>query len=241
MITCCDIESLLVELTDTTGASDLIITVGKPPQLRIHNEVIELDYTTLTAEDTEEYCLALMNDDQKNRFKEEKEIDIAVSNSRMDRYRVNIYLQRDTMAMVVRAVSADIPRLADLGLPRVVEKLAQLTSGMVLVTGPTGSGKTTTVAALVDQINRARCCHIMCIEDPIEFLHAHKLASVSQREVGSDTISFGEALRRVLRQSPDVVVIGEMRDRESAQAAITLAETGHLTLGTLHTRGSVAR
>ena len=238
MLTCCDIESLLLELSATDGASDLIVTVGQPPQLRVHNEVVALDHPSLTAEDTEQYCLALMSEEQIKRFREEKEIDIAMSKSGLGRYRVNIYQQRGTMAMVVRVVSSKIPTFDELHLPPVVRDLARITRGLVLLTGTTGSGKTSTVASLVDHINRTRRCHIVCIEDPIEFLHSHQLASVSQREVGGDTASFGEALRRVLRQSPDVIVVGEMRDKESAQAAITLAETGHLILGTLHTRGA---
>ncbi len=234
------VDIFLAALSETEGASDLLITVGKPPQLRIHNEIIPLDYPDLTPEDTSEFCLSLLSEERAKRFKEEKEMDTSASLPGRGRFRINMYLQRGSMAMVVRVIAENIRSFKELCLPDSVAKMADLHSGLVLFTGPTGTGKSTTVAAIVNYINHNRRCHIVCIEDPIEFIHTHSQSTVDQREVESDTNSFEEALRRVLRQSPDVILIGEIRDRVSAQAAITLAETGHLTLATLHTRGAVA-
>lgn len=239
MNACCTSEDCLRALAETRGASDLLITVNRPPQLRVHNEIVPLDYPVLTREDTEYLCTSIMGEEQLNRFKEEKEADMSLSLTGVGRFRVNVFRQRGSMAMVVRVVSERIPTFDDLVLPQIVRDLASLHRGLVLFTGPTGTGKSSTVAAIVNEINSTRACHIVGIEDPIEFIHPHIKATVNQREVGSDTHSFQEALRRVLRQAPDVVVIGEMRDRVSAQAAITLAETGHLTLATLHTRGAI--
>ncbi|KPK77778.1 MAG: hypothetical protein AMJ79_02155 [Phycisphaerae bacterium SM23_30] len=234
------IDKFLAALSETDGASDLLITVGKPPQLRVHNEIVPLDYPVLTPEDTRELCLSLLNQERTKRFELEKEMDTSASLRGYGRYRVNIYQQRGSLAMVVRIIAERVKSFEELGLPASVVKMADLHNGLVLFTGPTGTGKSTTVAAIVNHINCTRRCHIVCIEDPIEYIHAHDLSTVDQREVESDTCSFDEALRRVLRQSPDVIMIGEIRDRASAQAAITLAETGHLTLATLHTRGAVA-
>jgi len=236
----CDVDELLARLSLTEGASDLLITVGKPPQLRIYNEIESLGYPPLMPADSKRLCMSVLNEEQAERFQADKEIDISISRSGSGRYRVNIYQQRGSLAMVVRVVSMNIPSFESHGRPDIVRDLAELRRGLVLLTGPTGTGKTTTVAALIDHINRTRSCHVICIEDPIEYVHAHKKATVDQREIGPDTISFGAALRTVLRQSPDVIVVGEIRDADSAQAAITLAETGHLTLATLHTRGAVA-
>lgn len=232
-------EGILEEFANTAGGSDLLITVGKPPQMRVHNEIESLDYPELTPADTEHLCMALLGEEKKARFFADKEIDLSLSLSGVGRFRVNAYFQRGSVAMVIRAVSERIPTFDDIDLPDTVRSLAELQAGLLLFTGPTGTGKSTTVASIVNHINHTRRCHIVSIEDPIEFIHPHAKSTVDQREVGSDTFSFQEALRRVLRQSPDVVVIGEMRDLESAQAAITLAETGHLTLATLHTRGAV--
>jgi twitching motility protein PilT len=230
--------AFLKDLAQTKGASDLLVTVGRPPQLRIYNEIQPLDYPPLTPDDTERLCTSILSADQRARFRAEKEIDMSLSLRGVGRYRLNIYLQRGSLALVARIVSERIPNFDDIGLPDVVRALAEVRRGLLLFTGPTGTGKSTTVAAIVNHINEVRKCHIVAIEDPIEFVHPHCQSTVDQREVGSDTASFQEALRRVLRQSPDVIVIGEMRDRESAQAALTLAETGHLTIGTLHTRGA---
>lgn len=232
-------NALLEKLTHTKGASDLLITVGRPPQFRLHNEIVSLECPVLSQEDCKDLCLSILSEEQRKRFHEEKEIDMSLSLPSVGRYRVNMFHQRGSCAMVIRAVSDRIPTFDDIDLPDYVRALAEIRRGLLLFTGPTGTGKSTTVAAIINQINLTRQCHIVGIEDPIEFIHPHLKSTVNQREVGSDTTSFAEALRRVLRQSPDVIVIGEMRDRESAQAAITLAETGHLTIATLHTRGAL--
>jgi len=234
------IHTFLTDLSQTEGASDLLITVGKPPQLRIHNEIVSLDYEKLTPNDTKEFCLLLLNEEKTRQFLLEKELDITVSLGGSGRYRVNMYQQRGSMAMVARMIPHRAKSFEELRLPQIIVHLADIPNGLILVTGATGSGKSSTVAAIIDHINQTRSCHIVTIEDPIEYIHSHDQSTVDQREVASDTNSFSEALRRVLRQSPDVVMIGEIRDRESAQVAITLAETGHLTLSTLHTRGAVA-
>ena len=234
-----NIIDLLKELARTKGASDLLITVGRPPQLRINNEIIPMNYDSLLPKDTEQLCFSVLNEDQAQRFRAEKEIDLSMLVSGSGRYRINMFQQRGWYAMVVRIVLEQVPDFESLMLPDMVHKFAMLPRGLILITGPVGSGKSTTVASMVDYINEHRRCHIISIEDPIEFVHNHKLATIDQREVGSDTNSFNEALRRLLRQSPDVIVLGEIRDRISAQAAITLAETGHLTIATLHTRGSI--
>ena len=237
-VSCC-METFLATLAQTQGASDLLITVGRPPQLRIYNEIESLDLPDLTCQDTQQLCESILSEDQKNRFEAEKEIDMSLSISGVGRYRINIFRQRNAMALVARIVSERIPTFDQINLPETVRALADIRTGLLLFTGPTGTGKSTTVASIINHINQTRKCHIVGIEDPIEFVHPHIQSTVNQREVGSDTASFHEALRRVLRQSPDVIIIGEMRDRESAQAAITLAETGHLTIATLHTRGAI--
>jgi twitching motility protein PilT len=234
-----NIIDLLKELARTKGASDLIITVGKPPQLRVNNELAAMNYEALLPKDTEQLCFSVLNEEQAQRFRAEKEIDLSMLVAGSGRYRINMFQQRSWYAMAARIVLEQVPAFEALLLPDIIHKFAMLPRGLVLITGPVGSGKSTTVASMVDYINEHRRCHIISIEDPIEFVHNHKMATVDQREVGSDTHSFNEALRRVMRQSPDVVVIGEIRDRISAQAAVTLAETGHLTLATLHTRGSI--
>jgi len=234
-----NIIDLLKELARTKGASDLLITVGKPPQLRINNDITPLNYEPLLPKDTEQLCYSVLNEEQAERFRAEKEMDLSMVISGSGRYRVNVFQQRGYCAMVVRLVLEQVPDFESLLLPDIIHKFAMLPRGLILITGPVGSGKSTTVASMVDYINEHRRCHIISVEDPIEFVHNHKLATIDQREVGSDTNSFNEALRRLLRQSPDVIVLGEIRDRVSAQAAITLAETGHLILATLHTRGSI--
>jgi twitching motility protein PilT len=234
-----NIIDLLKELARTKGASDLLITVGKPPQLRVNNELTDLNYEALLPKDTEQLCFSALNEEQAARFKVEKEIDFSMVISGSGRYRVNIFQQRNCYALVARIVLEQVPDFESLLLPDIIHKFAMLPRGLILITGPVGSGKSTTVASMVDYINEHRRCHVISIEDPIEFVHRHKKATIDQREVGTDTNSFNEALRRLLRQSPDVIVLGEIRDRVSAQAAMTLAETGHLILATLHTRGSI--
>jgi twitching motility protein PilT len=220
------IDELLRHLASTDGGSDLILTVGKPPQLKVNGEVMPVpDCAPLSAECTDELAVSVLNSEQLNRFRSEKELDLSLNLQGIGRFRVNVF---------------QVPSFPELGLPPVVEDLAKLRKGLVLFTGPTGHGKSTSVAAVVDYINRNRACHIISIEDPIEYVHRHARSVVEQREVGLDTGSFHAALRRILRQAPDVIVIGEIRDHESAQVAITLAETGHLIIATLHTSGSIA-
>ncbi len=234
-------EDLLAELARIKGGSDLIVTVGKPPQFKVHGEVGSVfGCDVLTPQTAEELCLSVLSEEQIKRFRREKELDLSLDVEGVGRFRVNIFMQRGAVAMVCRIVMDKVPGFTALGLPPVIEELAKLRKGLVLFTGPTGHGKSTSVASIVDYINHHRACHIISIEDPIEYVHAHDKAVIEQREVGLDTDSFHGALRRILRQAPDVIVIGEMRDRESAQAAMTLAETGHLILTTLHTSGAIA-
>ena len=234
-------QQLLRQLAQTRGGSDLILTVGKPPQFKVHGEVRSVaDCEPLTGETAEALCLSVLTEYQASRFREERELDVSLYLTEIGRFRVNVFQQRGAMALVARIVMEKVPGFKALGLPSVVEDLAKLRKGLILFTGPTGHGKSTSVAAMVDYINQHRPCHIISIEDPIEYVHTHAMAVIDQREVGLDTESFHSALRRVLRQAPDVIVIGEIRDRESAQAALTLAETGHLILATLHTSGAVA-
>jgi twitching motility protein PilT len=234
-------QELLTRLAKTKGGSDLILTVGKPPQFKVHGEVASVpDCDVLTPQTARELCLSVLNEEQVRRFRAEKELDLSLQVADVARFRVNVFVQRGCEAMVCRTVMDKVPGFQQLGLPAVIEELAKLRKGLVLFTGPTGHGKSTSVAAMVDYINHHRACHIISIEDPIEYLHTHAMAVIEQREVGLDTDNFNAALRRILRQAPDVIVIGEIRDRESAQAAMTLAETGHLILATLHTSGAIA-
>ncbi|MBW8002150.1 MAG: PilT/PilU family type 4a pilus ATPase [Planctomycetes bacterium] len=233
-------EDLFTKLAQTEGASDLIVTTAKPPQLRIYGELVPIGSDDLTPEDSQRICQSILNQEQIKSFKEEKEFDFSLCLDGTGRYRVNMYFQQGFMALAARIIPDKIPSFEQLKLPIIIRKLAMLKQGLVLITGPVGSGKSTTITSMIDYINSVRHCHIISIEDPIEYVHENMLSTIDQREVGIDTKSFEEALRRVLRQSMDVVVVGEIRDRASAQAAMTLAETGHLTLATLHTRGTIA-
>jgi len=234
------IDGLLRKLAGIKGGSDIIITNNKMPQYRVNNELVTADEYVLTSEDTDNICKSLLREGQYERFQNEKEFDFSYFIEGLARFRVNLYFQRGSAAMAARIIPDEIPSMEDLNLPPIIKYFAEKRQGLVLITGPVGSGKSTTIASMVDYINKLRRCHIVSIEDPIEYTHKHILSTIDQREVGTDTHSFAEALRRVLRQSMDVVVVGEIRDRQSAQAAMTLAETGHLTLATLHTRGTVA-
>jgi twitching motility protein PilT len=228
----------LLRLMIERGGSDLHITVGSPPGIRLRGEIVPVENAkVLTPKDTQEMLLSLLSEEQRRRFETELELDFAYSIPGLSRFRTNIFQQRNSMGAVFRVIPLKIPTLDELNLPRVCKFLAERPRGLVLVTGPTGSGKSTTLAAMIDHINETRHVHIITLEDPIEFMHKNKKAYVNQREVGEDTHSFTSALKRVLRQDPDVILVGEMRDLETISAALTAAETGHLVLATLHTTG----
>jgi twitching motility protein PilT len=221
------------------SASDLHVTTGSPPQLRIDGELVPLRTDALTPVDTKQLCYSVLTDAQKLRFEEDQELDLSFGVKGMARFRANLFVQRGAVAGAFRLIPFNIIPLEDLGVPKVVSELCEKPRGLVLVTGPTGSGKSTTLASMVDRINTRHRSHIVTIEDPIEFLHPHKQCLVNQREVGSDTQGFQKALRHILRQDPDVVLVGEMRDLETIEAALTIAETGHLCLATLHTTSAL--
>src|SRR5262245_6920970 len=217
------------------GGSDLHLTAGTPPRIRVDGKLRPLGSAPLTAADTENLAYSVMTDAQKHAFEEKWELDFSFCISELSRFRADVFRQRGAVACAFRTVPFEIKSFEALGLPQVVEKLCDRPRGLILVTGPTGSGKSTTLAAMIDKINRERFAHILTIEDPIEFLHTHKNSIVNQREVGCDTHSFPAALRVAVREDPDVVLIGEMRDPETVESALRIAETGHLTLATLHT------
>jgi len=221
------------------GASDLHLTTGTAPQLRIDGKLHPLRMPPLSPPETKQLCYSVLTDSQKHRFEENSELDLSFSVQKLSRFRANIFIQRGNVAGAFRAIPFKILTFEELGLPKVVSDLAQKPRGLILVTGPTGSGKSTTLATLIDKINQERNEHIVTIEDPIEYLHQHKGCIVNQREVGADTETFKKALKYILRQDPDVVLIGEMRDLETIEAALTVAETGHLCVATLHTNSAV--
>lgn len=228
------LDELLEKLVSIEG-SDLHLKVGSPPAYRIDGQLHLSNLEKLNPGDTESFLEQIIPERLQQEFVDSNEADFAYGKARLGRFRVNCYRQRGSINIVVRAVAPTTPSLAELGLPTVVEKLGDDTRGLILVTGPTGSGKTTTVGALIDRINGSQRVNIITLEDPIEILHPDKLSMISQREVGVDTDSFHEGLRRVLRQDPDVIFIGEMRDKETVEAALLAAETGHLVISTLHT------
>jgi twitching motility protein PilT len=219
-------------------ASDLHLTANSPPLYRVDGSLIPKDTERLAGDQVLKLAYSIMNESQKKSFEQNKEVDFSFGVQNLARYRANVYLQRGSCACAIRQIPYTIRPLEELGLPPIVTKLTERPNGLVLVTGPTGSGKSTTLAAIVDKINTERDGHILTIEDPIEFVHKHKRCMVNQREIHQDTTSFGAALRVALRQDPDVVLIGEMRDLETIQAALSIAETGHLTLATLHTNSA---
>jgi len=221
------------------GASDLHLTTGTAPQLRIDGKLHPLRMPPLSPPETKQLCYSVLTDSQKHQFEERNELDLSFSVQKLSRFRANIFVQRGNVAGAFRAIPFKIKTFEDLGLPKVVSALAEKPRGLILVTGPTGSGKSTTLATIIDRINTDRNEHIVTIEDPIEYLHHHKGCVVNQREVGADTQSFRNALKYILRQDPDVVLIGEMRDLETIEAALTVAETGHLCFATLHTNSAV--
>jgi twitching motility protein PilT len=221
------------------GASDLHITTGTAPQLRIDGKLHPLKMPPLSAPETKQLCYSVLTDAQKHHFEEQNELDLSFSVQRLSRFRANIFVQRGNIAGAFRAIPFKIKSFDELSLPASVSDLAARPRGLVLITGPTGSGKSTTLATIIDKINTERNEHIVTIEDPIEYLHHHKGCVVNQREVGADTHSFKNALKGILRQDPDVVLIGEMRDLETIEAALTIAETGHLCFATLHTNSAL--
>jgi twitching motility protein PilT len=227
-------HQLLKDLVER-GGSDLHITTNSPPQIRVDGQLTPFDIPPLTAVETKQLCYSILTESQKHKFEEESELDLSFGVKGLSRFRGNIFIQRGAVAGVFRVIPYKILTFEELGLPPVVKTLAEKPRGLVLVTGPTGSGKSTTLASIIDRINTERRDHIVTIEDPIEYLHPHKGCLVNQREVGADTKSFKHALKYVLRQDPDVVLIGELRDLETIEAALTLAETGHLCFATLHT------
>jgi twitching motility protein PilT len=230
-----DFADVLLEVMER-NASDLHLTAGSPPMMRLHGRLHELDYPRLTPQMTREVIYSILTNDQRQRLETDWQVDLAYSIPGRARFRVNAYFQRAALSAALRLIPQDMPRLGSLGVPPVLEDLTKKPRGFVLVTGPTGSGKSTTLAAMLDLINDSRQEHILTIEDPIEFLHKHKKCIVNQRELGADAKSFALGLKAGLRQDPDVILVGEMRDLETISTALTAAETGHLVFATLHTQ-----
>ena len=238
MATSVTLHQLLKQMVEM-GASDLHITTNSPPMVRLDGRLVPLPYPPLSVPDTKQVAYSVLTDAQKHRFEESLELDFSFGVKGVARFRANNFHQRGAVSGVYRQIPYEILTFKELGLPPVVETLCDKPRGLILVTGPTGSGKTTTLAAMLDKINREKPLHIVTIEGPIEFLHSHKKAVVNQRELHADTHSFPNALKSVLREDPDVVLIGEMRDLETMESAVRIAETGHLTLATLHTNSAV--
>jgi twitching motility protein PilT len=225
----------LLKIAVEKRASDLHITVGRPPVVRIDGELVDMGYEPLDPEHAKNLIYSLLTHQQRDAFEDDSDLDFAYEHSQIGRFRINLYRQKGFEGAALRIIPAVIPSLEELGLPEILARLAMLPSGLVVITGPSGCGKSTTLASMIDIINTSRKCHIVTIEDPIEFLHQHKSSMITQREVTNDTRSFQTAMKHVLRHDPDVILIGEMRDLETMEMAITSAETGHLVLTTLHT------
>jgi len=228
----------LLDVMVKRNASDLHISVGAPPILRIDGKLIKTEYEILSPEVTKKLAYSIMNERQRQKFEENSELDLSFGIEQLSRFRCNVFMQRGNVAIALRQIPFRVMSFEELGIPEVVPKLAELPRGLILVTGPTGSGKSTTLAALIDKINNEHHLHIITVEDPIEYLHKHVNCLVNQREVHSDTKSFAASLKYALRQDPDVVLIGEMRDLETMEAALTISETGHLAFATLHTNSA---
>ncbi|MGB2988715.1 MAG: PilT/PilU family type 4a pilus ATPase, partial [Candidatus Zixiibacteriota bacterium] len=225
----------LLELMAKRDASDLHLTVGSPPQLRIDGKLVKTDFDVLAPENTKKLAYSIMSEKQRQAFEESSELDLSFGIENLSRFRCNVFMQRGNVAVALRQIPFSIPSFEELGIPKVVAELADMPRGLVLVTGPTGSGKSTSLAALINKINLERHCHILTVEDPIEYLHRHNSSLINQREVYADTLSFASALKYALREDPDVVLVGEMRDLETMQATLNISETGHLAFATLHT------
>lgn len=234
-----NIEEILTKAA-AMGASDVHLTVGLPPKVRVNGNLVSMQYPELTAEDTMKAASHVMNRNQLERLQTQGEYDLAYAIPGQGRYRVNAFMQRGAAALAFRLVAAQVPSPETLGVPASIIDLYQRKRGLVLVTGPTGSGKSTTLAAIIDKVNQHRDAHIITLEDPIEYNHPHKMSMVNQREIGIDTKSYANALRAALREDPDVILVGEMRDYETISVAVTAAETGHLVLSTLHTIGAAS-
>ena len=233
-----DLQQLL-EAMIQKRASDIHITTGSPPMLRIDGKLVDFGSKPLGAADTKSLCYSVLTDAQRHRFEEDSELDFSFGIKGLSRFRGNIFVQRGAVAGAFRAIPYQIFSFEELGIPPVVNEMLKKPKGLVLVTGPTGTGKSTTLASMIDKLNSERNAHIITIEDPIEYLHRHKKCIVNQREVNTDTKSFGAALKHILRQDPDIILIGEMRDLETIETALIVAETGHLTFATLHTNSCV--
>jgi twitching motility protein PilT len=232
------IDELLERMVEA-NASDLHVTTGTPPAIRVRGEMERLmGYDPLSAEETQQLLYRILSSEQQKHFELNRQLDFSYSIPGLARFRVNVYFQRESIGAAFRLIPTELKTLEELGIPDSLHVLAEKPRGLVLVTGPTGSGKSTTLAAVIDEINRNRSEHILTIEDPIEFLHRHKRCIVNQREIGPDATSFADALRAALRQDPDVILVGEMRDLETISTALTAAETGHLVFGTLHTQSA---
>jgi len=238
-----DVKVTLHQLLRTMiekGASDLHITTASPPLLRIDGQIIPLKLPPLGPVDSKQLCFSILSEEQRAQFEKTNELDLSFGVKGLARFRANIYQQRGAVAAAFRAIPFKVQSFEELGLPQIIADFANKPSGLVLITGPTGSGKSTTLAAIIDKINAEQRLHILTVEDPIEYLHPHKLSVINQREVGSDTEGFKSALKYVLRQDPDVVLVGEMRDLETIEAALSISETGHLVFATLHTNSAVS-
>ncbi|MFY9234499.1 MAG: type IV pilus twitching motility protein PilT [Fimbriimonadaceae bacterium] len=230
----------ILRLAIERKASDIHLTVGMPPMVRLDGELAPLPYQILSPPDTRRLIYETLTDENLQKFEQTHELDFGYGVKGLARFRFNVYMQRNSVAGALRVIPTKIPTFEQLGLPTIIRDMAKRSSGLILVTGPTGSGKSTTIATMIDDINENRTSHILTIEDPIEYLHAHKKCMVNQREMHSDTLSFHGSLRAVLREDPDIILVGELRDLETIEAALTLAETGHLVFGTLHTRNAPA-
>lgn len=232
------IQQLFKVMVDN-GASDLHLTVGTAPGMRISGDIVRVKVGSLTPEDTKRLIYQILTEKQKAELEKNLELDFSFGIKGLARFRANVFYSKGAVAAVFRQIPSLIPDFEALGLPPVLMEMANVSSGLVLVTGPTGSGKSTTLASIIDKLNSSSPAHIITLEDPIEFVHAHKLSLVNQREIGADTLSFGKGIKSLLRQDPDIVLVGELRDPETIEAALTIAETGHLVFGTLHTNSTI--